>query len=247
MKLGMCGFTIGRSAYYRQFPVVEVQQTFYDPPPIATLERWRAEAPDDFEFTMKAWQVITHFGTSRTYRRLHSDFPDHARAEAGGFRLNDTVFAAWLTTLECAEILRATAILFQCPPSFRATEDNIEAMRWFFAEIDRPAGVRFLWEPRGPWPDDVIVGLCGELGLIHAVDPFIRPSLTPELFYWRLHGHVSHYANYTDDELRQIRAWVPTDGRVAYVMFNNIPRVKDIKRFRELGLDVPAIVAPPTT
>jgi uncharacterized protein YecE (DUF72 family) len=237
MKLGMCGFTIGAAAYYRQFKVVEVQQTFYDPPPPATLQRWRGDAPADFEFTIKAWQVITHAATSRTYRRLRSPFPDYARAEAGGFRLNNTVFTAWLTTLDCAEILRATAILFQCPASFRATADNIEAMREFFAVIRRPASVRFLWEPRGPWPDDVVLELCRELDLIHAVDPFIRPSLTPEVIYWRLHGNVSHYANYTDDELRQIHAWLPDDDRDAYVLFNNIPRVQDIRRFRQLGLD----------
>jgi len=69
MKLGMCGFTIGADAYFRQFPVLEVQHTFYDPPPLKTLESWRAKAPADFEFTIKAWQVITHAGTSPTYRR----------------------------------------------------------------------------------------------------------------------------------------------------------------------------------
>jgi uncharacterized protein YecE (DUF72 family) len=95
VKLGMCGFTIGAAAYYGNFPVVEIQQTFYDPPRIATLERWRAEAPEQFEFTMKAWQVITHLGTSRTYRRLKSPFDDKARAEAGGFRWNETVERAW--------------------------------------------------------------------------------------------------------------------------------------------------------
>ena len=68
IKLGMCGFTIGAATYFKKFPVVEVQQTFYDPPPLATIERWGAQAPADFEFTMKAWQVITHFGTSRTYK-----------------------------------------------------------------------------------------------------------------------------------------------------------------------------------
>lgn len=42
-------------------------------------------------------------------------------------------------------------------------------------------------------------------------------------------------ANYTDDELRQIIAWLPDDPAVeAYVLFNNIPRVKDVRRFREL-------------
>jgi uncharacterized protein YecE (DUF72 family) len=240
IKLGMCGFTLGAAAYYKKFRVVEVQQTFYDPPPIATLERWRGDAPHDFEFTMKAWQVITHLGTSRTYRRLRSPFDETARAEAGGFRWNGTVEKAWETTLRCAETLRATGILFQCPPSFRPTPENIEAMHRFFEVIDRPAGVRLYWEPRGPWPDDVVLSVCRDLGLLHAVDPFVRPSLTPEVLYWRLHGNKSHYANYTDDELYQIYDWLPSDpGVEAYVLFNNVPRIKDVRRFRELGLDVP--------
>ena len=237
IKLGMCGFTIGAATYFKKFPVVEVQQTFYDPPPLATIEKWRAQAPADFEFTMKAWQVITHFATSRTYRRLRRTFSDRERAETGGFRLNDTTLAAWETTLEAARALRATAILFQCPASFRANDENVAAMRRFLETIKRPAGVRLLWEPRGPWPDDLTLALCRELGLVHAVDPFIRPTVTPELTYWRLHGNKSHYANYTDDELRQIIDWLPTDATAdAYVMFNNIPRVKDIKRYRELML-----------
>ncbi len=236
IKLGMCGFTIGAAAYYRQFRVVEVQQTFYDPPAIATLERWRRDAPAGFEFTMKAWQVITHLGTSRTYRRLRSPFDDRARSEAGGFRWNNTVRRAWRVSLDAARTLHASAILFQCPASFRASEDNVAAMHRFFTSIDRPPGVRLLWEPRGPWPDDVVLSVCRDLDLIHAVDLFIRPSLTPELIYWRLHGNLSHYARYSDDDLRQIYDWLPTDGRDAYVLFNNIPRVKDITRFRELGL-----------
>lgn len=230
MKLGLCGFTIGAQAYFETFRVVEVQQTFYDPPAPRTLERWRGQAPDDFEFTMKAWQVITHVGTSRTYRRLKSAFSQKQRSEAGGFRVNETVMAAWATTLRCARLLRATAILFQCPASFRATDENVTAMRRFFREIERPPGIRMLWEPRGPWPDDVVAAVCGDLDLVHAVDPFLRPSLTPHLLYWRLHGNGSHYASYSDDELQQLHAWLPA-GSEAYVMFNNIPRVGDARRF----------------
>ena len=233
MKLGMCGFTIGAAAYMKQFEVVEVQQTFYDPPPLKTLERWRSNAPEAFEFTMKAWQVITHFGTSRTYRRLRRPFDERAKAEAGGFRVNDTVLGAWQTTVEAARVLRATGILFQCPASFRQSPENIAAMRQFFATVGREDGVRYLWEPRGPWTDEVVLDLCRDLDLIHAVDPFIRPSLTPELTYWRLHGNKSHYASYTDEELEQIVRWIPARGE-CYVMFNNIPRVADVKRFRVL-------------
>ena len=235
MKLGMCGFTIGAAAYFKQFRVVEVQQTFYDPPPIGTLAKWRRQAPVDFEFTMKAWQVITHLGESPTYRRLRRAMTAEERAAAGGFRTNETTLAAWQTTLEARDALGATAILFQCPASFRPTDDNVAAMRRFLRAIERPSGVRLLWEPRGKWPSDVVTALCRELELIHAVDPFVRPSLTPELLYWRLHGNKSHYARYSDEELRQLIGWLPADPRVeCYVLFNNIPRVKDVQRFREL-------------
>ena len=33
---------------------------FYKPPQVKTLEGWRAEMPEGFEFTLKAWQFITH-------------------------------------------------------------------------------------------------------------------------------------------------------------------------------------------
>lgn len=232
-KVGLCGFTIGASTYHKRYPLVEVQQTFYDPPPAKTLERWRNDAPPAFEFTMKAWQVITHLGTSRTYRRLRSPFSETQKAEAGAFRLTATVLAAWETTRAAAEILRATAILFQCPPSFKPTDENIANMRRFFGKIERPAGVRLLWEPRGKWPDEVVATICTDLSLVHTVDPFVRPSLTPNEIYWRLHGIKSHYAKYTDEELRQLIDWLP-EGSEPYVMFNNIPRVGDSQRFREL-------------
>jgi uncharacterized protein YecE (DUF72 family) len=52
-----------------------------------------------------------------------------------------------------------------------------------------------------------------------------------------LHGNKSHYARYSDDELRQIRDWIPEGDGDAYVMFNNVPRIHDVRRFRELGFD----------
>lgn len=227
LKVGLCGFTIGAAAYFETFGVVEVQQTFYDPPAERVVERWRMQAPESFEFTMKAWQVITHRGTSRTYGRMKTPMN---LDEAGAFRVNDTTMKAWEKTMRCARLLRATAILFQCPASLRPEPENVDNMRRFFGEVERPA--RFLWEPRGKWPDDLVQSVCEELDLVHAVDPFVRPSLTPRLQYWRLHGNSSHYASYTDEELRQLRSWLKPN---TYAMFNNIPRVGDAKRFMALG------------
>ena len=58
--VGCCGFPMGRKAYFQRFSLVEVQQTFCKPPRLETLARWHQEAPEGFEFILKAWQLITH-------------------------------------------------------------------------------------------------------------------------------------------------------------------------------------------
>lgn len=42
------------------FDTVEINQTFYKLPRPATFERWEAEVPDDFQFTVKLSKDITH-------------------------------------------------------------------------------------------------------------------------------------------------------------------------------------------
>jgi uncharacterized protein YecE (DUF72 family) len=231
VRLGLCGFTIGAAAYFREFRVVEVQQTFYEPPRDATMVRWRRQAPLRFEFTLKAWQLVTHDASSPTYRRLRRPLSAAERAEAGSFRATPVVERAWARTLECAALLRATSILLQCPRSFRPTDENVERLRAFGKRVDRPDGVRLLWEPRGAWPPELVAELCRELGLVHAVDPFVVETQTPELAYFRLHGITGARHVYTDDELRQLRGMISDD---AYVLFNNIPRVGDARRFETL-------------
>ncbi|MDQ3282869.1 MAG: DUF72 domain-containing protein [Acidobacteriota bacterium] len=228
IRVGLCGFTIGAAEYFETFDVLEVQQTFYEPPSKLTMSRWREQAPAGFVFTIKAWQLITHRSTSSTYKRLRTLI--EKREELGGFQLNATTLHGWNVTRDCAKLLHAQSILFQCPASFRPTDENIDNMRRFFGEIERLDGVDYLWEPRGKWPDDVVIDLCRELRLVHAVDPFVRPSLTPDLIYWRLHGIGSHYVAYTDDQLRELQSRLPENAN-GYVMFNNIPRTGDAKRF----------------
>jgi uncharacterized protein YecE (DUF72 family) len=228
IRVGLCGFTIGAETYFETFDTLEVQQTFYEPPARETMARWRDRAPEGFVFTIKAWQVITHRSTSSTYRRMKTRIDD--MSAVGAFQLNDTTLRAWKTTRDCARLLRATAILFQCPASFRPEPQNVDNMRRFFGAIDRLEGVRFLWEPRGAWPDELLIDLCRELDLVHTVDPLLRDSVTPELLYWRLHGLGSSYRPYTDEELRSLVDRLPPDAN-GYVMFNNIPRVGDAKKF----------------
>lgn len=231
IKVGLCGWTIGMHEYFERFPVVEVQQTFYDPPAERTLVRWRESAPEGFEFTMKAWQLITHEASSSTYRRLRTPLSAHEREGLGSFRASEGVERGWTTTLRCARLLRATAVLFQCPASFRPTEENAERMRAFFRSRERH-GLRFLWEPRGPWPPALVRDLCEELELVHVVDPFVTERVTDAIYY-RLHGTTGSRHVYTEDELQRLVHLV-AGATDAYVMFNNIPRDGDSERFRRL-------------
>src|SRR4051812_45301214 len=95
LKIGLCGFTIAIGEYARWFPVVEVQQTFYQPPAEGVIRRWRANTPADMEFTIKAWQLVTHPAKSPTYRRLKRPLTPRERDEAGGFRNTAIVDEGW--------------------------------------------------------------------------------------------------------------------------------------------------------
>ncbi|MCK4617998.1 DUF72 domain-containing protein [Candidatus Aerophobetes bacterium] len=44
VKIGCCGFPVGKNRYYERFPVVELQKTFYQPPQPAPVKKWRVEA-----------------------------------------------------------------------------------------------------------------------------------------------------------------------------------------------------------
>jgi uncharacterized protein YecE (DUF72 family) len=229
VKVGLCGFTMGADAYYGRFPVVEVQQTFYRPPRLETLGRWRREAPAGFEFTLKAWQLITHDGDSPTYRRLGRPLTAVERAEAGSFRDSATVREAWRTSLACAAALGATQMLLQCPARFRPTPENTGRMRALLTAVDR-ASLRLLWEPRGGWPADQVRELCQDLDLVHVVDPFEGETVTRSSVYYRLHGIGGSRYSYTEDDLRALAGRLPAEG-TAYVLFNNLPRVGDAARF----------------
>jgi uncharacterized protein YecE (DUF72 family) len=229
VKVGLCGWTIAQASYLRRFPLVEVQHTFYEPPADALMARWRAGVPEHFEFTIKAWQLITHESGSPTYRRLKRPLPLEYHGQVGAFRVSPPVLQAWERTLDCARILRATAILLQCPRSFRPTAVNVDRMRTFLARVERPA-IRLLWEPRGDWPAPLIGELCRDLDLAHVVDPMLTETLTPEKTYYRLHGTNGMRHVHTDEELRRLRDLLA--GRTdPYVLFNNLPRATDAERF----------------
>ena len=233
VHVGLCGFTMSMKDYAHHFPVVEVQSTFYEPPRDEVMKKWRSVTPS-LEYTMKVWQLVTHAANSPTYRRMKR--PLGPNDEPGFFRDSPIVKEGWKRSLECANLLSATAMLFQCPASFSPEPENVDRMRKFFERIDRPRA-RLLWEPRGTkWvaQRDLALSLCRDLDLVHVVDPFVTPPQPGHPVYWRLHGITGPRHTYTDNELhrlhRMLRDAADPDS-TAYIMFNEMPRVGDAKRF----------------
>lgn len=223
-----------QSRYVELFETVEVQQTFYQPPQNATLEKWKAQAPASFDFAMKAWQLITHTSSSPTYRRLRKELTDKETKEAGDFRGTSIVKEAWQRTLECAEILKASHILFQCPASFKPTPSNLNNMRKFFESIDRPKNRILCWEPRGPaWTAEINSAICRELQILHVVDPFVSQTVTPNHFYYRMHGRTGWRHEFSDEELEILKSLMP-EGKPGRVYFNNVSMTDDAERFARL-------------
>jgi len=232
VEIGTCGFRYTKEEYIKLLSCVEIQHTFYQPPQIKTLERWRQEVPEDFEFTLKAWQLITHESKSPTYKRLRKKLTENELAKAGSFKATPIVKEALETMLACAEALKAKTILFQCPASFRPTEENVENLQNFFSNIKR-GKLNFCWEPRGAWPDNLVKELCEELNLWHVVDPLVKRTVTPKNCYFRLHGIGGWRYKYEEGELEELASLLPAK-RLSYVFFNNNEMTDDAVRFSKI-------------
>lgn len=232
VKIGTSGFRIPKVEYAQLLSCVEIQQTFYQPPQASTLERWRAETPLEFEFTLKAWQLITHEAKSPTYKRLKKKLSELEKQETGYFKSTSIVKEAWETTLACAKALQAKTILFQCPASFKQTRENISNLEKFFSSINR-GKLNFCWEPRGVWDNTVVKSICAELNLWHVVDPFVGRTVTPGKCYFRLHGRKGWRYKYDEGELEELAAMLP-ENHSSYVFFNNIHMTEDALKFQEI-------------
>lgn len=238
--VGTCGFSRARHLIYKHLDVVEIQQTFYDPRPPEAFAKYRREAPENFEFTVKAWMLITHTYNPRLWRRLKEDVPGD-RARYGGFQDTREVWWAWEQTREAAKAVGARIIVFQTPASFRYSQENLERARSFFSRVKDEFVVA--WEPRGDWWTlglESLAALAGE-GIV-IVGDYLRGRLPPrpvEPAYTRLHGlgggEVNYRYKYTDSDLERLREIIENiESEAVYVLFNNVYSFDDAVRFKKL-------------
>ena len=232
---GTCGFGRRQEDVWRALDAIEIQETFDRPFSLERAQKWRARAPPEFRFCVKASQFITHEATSPTYRRSGRVVPEGGKSAYGGFKDTPRVREGWEATRTVADALRASVIVFQTPATFGPTEANRAALYSFF-ESTRTEVVKAI-ELRGPWVTHIVERICEDLGLVHAVDPFDKEPATYGLAYFRLHGsppgRSMYRYTYTDEDLARLKG-ICAEYDDAYVMFNNLTAHSDARRFRAL-------------
>lgn len=200
--------------YFENYGLVELNSTFYEYPRLETVEGWREKAPENFEFTVKAHQDISH---------------------KSKMRLDDACLKAFEEMKQICKTLKAKILLLQTPGSFRP--DKLDDAEKFFRAVDRE-GLTLVWETRGlEWEKLEVYGklsrVLKRLDVVHVTDPFrVLPAYTSQTAYFRLHGlgKELYYYQYSDLELRKLGEIVNSfekKGKTVYVLFNNLSMFED--------------------
>jgi uncharacterized protein YecE (DUF72 family) len=174
--------------YAEVFDTVEVNATFYRLAKPATVERWIAETPDDFAFTVKASQYLTHFARLRDLERGVQRFYDGIAPLAASPKL--------------------ACVLWQLPERFPRDDARLAAA--LDAVTALPPG-RHAWEFRHPtwFAPDVLEALRWHGAPLvighHPQRPWVPlHAVTASPAFVRLHfGARGRRGNYSDRELRE--------------------------------------------
>jgi uncharacterized protein YecE (DUF72 family) len=167
------------------FGALEINGSFYTQIAPATYERWAAETPRDFRFTLKGHRFVTHF------RRL-------GECTDSVIRLRDQARPLGRKLL---------AVLWQLPARFAC---DLRRLDGFLDAIEHWPEVRHVFEPRHKtWfvpavaerLADANVAVC----LSDAPDFPMWRAVTTDLVYIRLHGHTRKYAS--SYRRATLRAW----------------------------------------
>jgi uncharacterized protein YecE (DUF72 family) len=188
------------SHYVTRFPVVEVNNSFYQLPKEGTFDRWRVDTPAGFLFVVKASRYITHI------RRLRN--------------CKEPVELFWSRATRLKEKLGP--VLFQLPPRFKA---DAGLLRDFLAVL--PTEIKAAFEFRDDsWTKDEISALLDAAGaawvLADRPGARVEPIVTGGWSYIRFHQGRRLHPKYSGSKLR---AWA---DRIAdlpagdvYAFFNN--------------------------
>ena len=163
------------SYYASRFPSVEVNYTFRRLPSEKSILTWKAETPENFRFTLKANQRITHWKRLADVDEDVRDFLDRARPL--GERLG--------------------TVLYQCPPTLKYDRGLIEAFVGYLPPAPRTA-MEFR---HASWVE--ARDLLHEQGVAWCVAETDENDPGPDDLGWEPFGYLRlRKTSYQDEELR---------------------------------------------
>jgi uncharacterized protein YecE (DUF72 family) len=223
------------SFYGKHFPIVEVDSTFYAIPPKERMSRWSEDTSEGFRFIVKAYQGMTGHLRGKSYFEHISD-----------------MYAAFRECLEPAiQMEKLGAALFQYPPWFDCTKDNVRILR---ETKQRMEGITCALEFRHqswfePEYREKTLSFMKEEGWIHSVCdepqaglgsvPTVLQATDEEFTLVRMHGRnlagwnqngasdwreVRYLYDYNDDELMEWKVRLEElqkQSKTVGVIFNN--------------------------
>ncbi|HEU5139437.1 MAG TPA: DUF72 domain-containing protein [Bacillales bacterium] len=188
--------------YSEHFPIVEVDASFYAVQPIKNYEKWVAETPETFGFTVKAYQGMT----------------GHSQGEDPHFSNEKEMFEAFKESIQpllTAGKLRA--VLCQFPPWFKCERPNVERLKrcremlgdlpcalefrhqsWFQQDF-RDRTLAFMKEQQ--W----IHTVCDEPQAGEGSVPIVPEATHPERTLVRMHGRNKEGWVYKGENRKAVR------------------------------------------
>lgn len=221
--------------YSSFFPIVEVDTSFYAIQPVRNSQKWVKETPESFQFIVKAYQGMT--GHSR------GDIP---------FPSKEEMFTAFKNSLvPYIEHNKLAMVLFQFPPWFSCTRENVTYLRWCKQQMEEiPCALEFRHQSwfAAPFLNETIAFMKKE-GWIHSIcdEPQAGISSVPTILeatdnkktLVRMHGRnvygwnkkkdenwreVRYLYRYNDKELLEWKEkliQLQNDCEQIYLLFNN--------------------------
>ncbi|MBL7706683.1 MAG: DUF72 domain-containing protein [Taibaiella sp.] len=188
--------------YCRHFNTIEINSSFYRKPSLSSLQKWYAESPPDFLFSMKAPRLVTHLKRFQIEREEINSFYE---------------------LLESGLREKLATILFQLPPSFSYTPERLDLIcsrldnRWHNVLEFRHAS----------WWQQAVFDRLQQQQLIFCGQNY--PGTLPEsaiinneLVYYRFHGKpVLYKSEYSPDVLRHTLDEIDKKADRAFIYFNN--------------------------
>lgn len=115
-------------SYASHFPVVEVDTAFYAIQSLKNYEKWVRETPEQFQFVIKAYHALTGHDrktlTIKQYKEMLKAYAD--------------------SIIPVLEAKKLHSILFQFPPWFHISKENIQRLRFIKEQLQHlPLALEF--------------------------------------------------------------------------------------------------------